>query len=220
MTEITKHLPMCRNAIAPDGSDVRILLSLPGGGMAHLGSRRNVYRRRASHCRGDLVFYRRQGRDVASPMARDITVDVYPVAVAITIGTRFQFRSFGYEPLSAVGVTMPPWPGEVKRCLSQALGNQLCRDDTRGSPRRRAAAYGPHRRWPLPNSRVTGRHSVRRERWCSRRPSVWCKTQTVLPSAETAAMLFLALLSSGQITMRKVDRWQTLAEKLDGSRSR
>jgi transposase-like protein len=40
------------------------------------------------------------------------------------------------------------------------------------------------------------------------------KTQTVLPSAETAAMLFWALLASGQIIMRKVDGWQTLPEKL------
>ena len=40
------------------------------------------------------------------------------------------------------------------------------------------------------------------------------KTQTVLPSAETAAMLFWALLASGQITMRKVDGWPTLGEKL------
>jgi putative transposase len=39
------------------------------------------------------------------------------------------------------------------------------------------------------------------------------KTQTVLPSAETAALLFWALLASGQITMRKVDGWQSLAEK-------
>jgi hypothetical protein len=29
------------------------------------------------------------------------------------------------------------------------------------------------------------------------------KTQTVLPSAETAAMLFWALLAAGQITMRR-----------------
>jgi len=41
------------------------------------------------------------------------------------------------------------------------------------------------------------------------------KTQTVLPSAETAAMLFWALLAAGQITMRKVDGWQTLNQKLD-----
>src|SRR5438270_851040 len=39
------------------------------------------------------------------------------------------------------------------------------------------------------------------------------KTQTLLPSADTAAMLFWALLASGQINMRKVDGWQTLATK-------
>jgi len=39
------------------------------------------------------------------------------------------------------------------------------------------------------------------------------KTQTVLPSANTAAMLFWALLASGQIIMRKVDGWQTLSQK-------
>src|SRR6202171_91667 len=39
------------------------------------------------------------------------------------------------------------------------------------------------------------------------------KTQTVLPSADTAAMLFWALLASGQINMRKVDGWQTLSTK-------
>ena len=40
------------------------------------------------------------------------------------------------------------------------------------------------------------------------------KTQTVLPSAETAAMLFWALLASGQVNMRKVDGWRTLSTKL------
>ncbi|HEY2684179.1 MAG TPA: IS256 family transposase [Steroidobacteraceae bacterium] len=39
------------------------------------------------------------------------------------------------------------------------------------------------------------------------------KTQTVLPSADTAAMLFWALLASGQINMRRIDGWQTLATK-------
>ena len=39
------------------------------------------------------------------------------------------------------------------------------------------------------------------------------KTQTVLPSADTAAMLFWALLASGQINMPKVDGRQTLATK-------
>jgi transposase-like protein len=38
------------------------------------------------------------------------------------------------------------------------------------------------------------------------------KTQTVLPDPATAAMLFWALLASGQITMRKVDGWASLAQ--------
>ena len=36
------------------------------------------------------------------------------------------------------------------------------------------------------------------------------KTQCALPSAETAAMLFWALMASGQITTRRIDGWQTL----------
>ena len=44
---------------------------------------------------------------------RSETVDVYAgVSLTIPLGTCFQFRSFGYEPLAAVGVTMPPWPGD------------------------------------------------------------------------------------------------------------
>ncbi len=43
------------------------------------------------------------------------------------------------------------------------------------------------------------------------------KTQTVLPDAETAPMLFWALLASGQIVMRKVDGWETLAEPLSAT---
>ena len=36
------------------------------------------------------------------------------------------------------------------------------------------------------------------------------KTQCMLPCADTACMLFWALLASGQITLRKVDGWKTL----------
>jgi mannose-6-phosphate isomerase-like protein (cupin superfamily) len=40
------------------------------------------------------------------------TIDVHPGAsVSIPVGCHFQFRCDGEEPLEAVGVTMPPWPG-------------------------------------------------------------------------------------------------------------
>jgi putative transposase len=41
------------------------------------------------------------------------------------------------------------------------------------------------------------------------------KTQAVLPSAETVPMLLWALLASGQISMRKVDGWQTLDKPIE-----
>jgi transposase-like protein len=46
------------------------------------------------------------------------------------------------------------------------------------------------------------------------------KTQTVLPSSETAAMQFWALLASGQIVMRKVNGWKTISTKPLGGHTR
>jgi putative transposase len=37
---------------------------------------------------------------------------------------------------------------------------------------------------------------------------------TVVATPATAAMLFWTLLASGQITLRKVDRWHTFDERL------
>jgi mannose-6-phosphate isomerase-like protein (cupin superfamily) len=54
--------------------------------------------------RGEM--WRRQGE-------REEVVGVEAcVCVTIPAGTHFQFRSLGNETLAAIGVTMPPWPGE------------------------------------------------------------------------------------------------------------
>ena len=34
------------------------------------------------------------------------------ITLTLPVGTHFQFRSSGSEPLAAIGVTMPPWPGD------------------------------------------------------------------------------------------------------------
>ena len=39
------------------------------------------------------------------------------VSVSIQLGTHFQLRNDGAEPLAAVAVTMPPWPGEDEAYL-------------------------------------------------------------------------------------------------------
>jgi mannose-6-phosphate isomerase-like protein (cupin superfamily) len=111
----TMRLPARPDAVAPDGSDVRVLLQLAGGSMAHfeLGPRQTstaVTHRSVEEIwlvlsgRGEM--WRRQGD-------REEVVSLEPgVCLTIPRKTHFQFRSLGDAPLAAVGVTMPPWPGE------------------------------------------------------------------------------------------------------------
>jgi mannose-6-phosphate isomerase-like protein (cupin superfamily) len=110
----TMQLPGARDVVAPDGSDVRILLQLGHGGMAHfeLGSGR-VSRAVAHHSVDELWYILRgQGQMWRRQAEREETVTLEPgTCVSIPAGTHFQFRSSGAGPLAVVGVTMPPWPG-------------------------------------------------------------------------------------------------------------
>jgi mannose-6-phosphate isomerase-like protein (cupin superfamily) len=110
-----------RDAVAPDGSDVRILLRLKGGGMAHFELAPNRTSKAVTHRTVEEIWYFVSGRGQMWRKQNEhaTVVDVYPgVSLTIPLGTQFQFRSFGYEPLAAVGVTMPPWPGEDEAIIS------------------------------------------------------------------------------------------------------
>jgi len=118
----TKRLPAARDAVAPDGSDVRILLSLGRGGMAHFelppGRTSTAVTHRTVEeiwffVSGSGEMWRKQGD-------REEIVRVEPgMCLTIPLGTHFQFRALGGEPLAAVGVTMPPWPGESEAVAVQ-----------------------------------------------------------------------------------------------------
>lgn len=43
------------------------------------------------------------------------------VSLSIPTGTRFQFRCDGPEPLTVLGATMPPWPGEDEAYLVEGV---------------------------------------------------------------------------------------------------
>ena len=117
----TKRLPPERDVVAPDGSDVRVLLGLEGGGMAHFELAPGRTSRAVAHRTVEEIWFilsgrgemwRRQGdREEVVPLERG-------VCLTIPLGTRFQFRAFGDEPLAALGVTMPPWPGEGEAVLA------------------------------------------------------------------------------------------------------
>jgi mannose-6-phosphate isomerase-like protein (cupin superfamily) len=111
----TKRLPAQRDTAASDGSDVRVLLGVAGGGMAHFELGPGETSIAVVHRTIDEVWYFLRGRgEMWRKMGDDEEVVEVGAAVCVTIPveTRFQFRSFGFEPLSAIGATMPPWPGE------------------------------------------------------------------------------------------------------------
>jgi mannose-6-phosphate isomerase-like protein (cupin superfamily) len=111
----TKQLPAERDAVAPDGSDVRLLAGLPKGGMAHFQLAPGRTSRAVTHRTVEEIWYFTSGRGQMwrKQEGRASIVDVFPgLSLTIPLGTHFQFRALGAEPLAAVGVTMPPWPGD------------------------------------------------------------------------------------------------------------
>jgi mannose-6-phosphate isomerase-like protein (cupin superfamily) len=114
---LTKRLPVAPDDIAPDGSNVRILLGLDRGGMAHFELAPGATSVAVAHHTVEEIWYFLSGRgEMWRKLKNQEKVEPVDPGTCITIpvGTHFQFRSFGYEPLAALGVTMPPWPGEAE----------------------------------------------------------------------------------------------------------
>ncbi len=115
MTFETKALPAAPDVIAPDGSEVRILLRLAGGSMAHFQLDPGEVSIAVMHRTVEELWFVAAGRGEMwrSLDGREEVVALEPgVSLSIPVGTRFQFRAVGDTPFAAVGVTMPPWPGE------------------------------------------------------------------------------------------------------------
>jgi mannose-6-phosphate isomerase-like protein (cupin superfamily) len=110
----TRQLPDAPDAAAPDGSEVRVLLQLGRGSMAHFELGAGQVSRPVAHHSVDEIWYILQGRGQMwrRQAQRQETVLLYAgTCVSIPAGTHFQFRADRSGPLAAVGVTMPPWPG-------------------------------------------------------------------------------------------------------------
>ena len=111
----TTRLPARPDAVAPDGSDVRVLLQLRGGSLAHVELPPRQTSAAVAHRTVEEIWFFVSGRGEVWRKLHDQeeVVPVDPgVCVTIPAGTHFQFRSFGDVPLGVIGVTMPPWPGE------------------------------------------------------------------------------------------------------------
>src|SRR5438132_13659425 len=99
---------------APDGSEIRLLVSGRGGSMVHCIVRPGQVTRAVRHRTVDEVWFCVSGMGEvwrSSASGEEIVELDNGVALSIPVGVAFQFRATGDEPLQVVITTMPPWPG-------------------------------------------------------------------------------------------------------------
>ena len=111
----TTQLPAEQTAVAPDGSEVRVLLGLEAGGMAHFRLNAGQVAKAVTHRTVEEIWFIVSGRGAMwrKHGEHEEIVQLEPgLCLTIPLGTEFQFRAAATEAVAAIGVTMPPWPGE------------------------------------------------------------------------------------------------------------
>ena len=110
----TRRLPEQPDIVAPDGSDVRVLLRTERGSMAHFELAPARASEAIRHRNVDEIWFVLSscGEVWRKVEGREEIAALDPgICITIPAGTHFQFRARAGESLKAVGVTMPPWPG-------------------------------------------------------------------------------------------------------------
>jgi mannose-6-phosphate isomerase-like protein (cupin superfamily) len=111
----TRQLGEAYDVLAPDTSEIRLLVGTTRGSLAHGTLLPDRVSLAVAHRTVEEVWYITAGRGQVWRKQGDqeTVVDVEPgTALTIPTGAHFQFRSIGPEPLRFVMCTMPPWPGE------------------------------------------------------------------------------------------------------------
>jgi mannose-6-phosphate isomerase-like protein (cupin superfamily) len=111
----TRFLPDRFDLLAPDGSQIRLLPQLRGGSMVHCSLLPGAVTRAVRHRSVEELWYVLAGEGQlwrSDGLTEHVTSLRPGVALSLPLGTSFQFRTLGAEPLAVVIVTLPPWPGE------------------------------------------------------------------------------------------------------------
>ena len=111
----TRQLGEKYDVLAPDTSEIRLLVGTTRGSLAHGTLPPGRASLAIAHRTVEEVWYvtAGQGQVWRKQGDHETVVDVEAgTALTIPTGVHFQFRSTGPAPLRFVMCTMPPWPGE------------------------------------------------------------------------------------------------------------
>ncbi len=111
------------DALAPDGSQIRLLHDLEGASVVHCALPVGAVSIPVKHRTVEEIWYflAGQGQVWRAQGDREQVLDARAgVSLTIPLGTHFQFRNTGDVPLEFVIATTPPWPGEDEAVLLKA----------------------------------------------------------------------------------------------------
>ncbi len=114
---VHRLLPETADAVAPDGTAVRLLAALKGGSFAHFELPAGAVSHAVAHRTVEEIWYfvAGAGQVWRKFAAHEEILDVEAgLSLTMPLGTAFQFRAAPTGPLAFVAVTMPPWPGEME----------------------------------------------------------------------------------------------------------
>lgn len=111
----TRPFPTSSDARSPAGAEIRHLIEAETANMIHSTVPPGQVNRATVHATiselwhvlsGEGQIWRRDGR------SEETTVLSAGVSIDIPVGTAFQYRCTGADPLEFLCISMPPWPGD------------------------------------------------------------------------------------------------------------
>jgi mannose-6-phosphate isomerase-like protein (cupin superfamily) len=110
----TRSFPSSPDGRSPAGAEIRFLIENESGGLIHATVPPGQVNRATVHATVSEFWHVLGGRgqiwrrdadgEVMTSLRAGVTIDV-------PVGTAFQYRCTGAEPLQFLCITMPPWPG-------------------------------------------------------------------------------------------------------------
>jgi mannose-6-phosphate isomerase-like protein (cupin superfamily) len=141
----TSLLKLEADYLAPDGSEIRVLPTMKGGGLCHCTLPAGKTSSPVAHRQVEEIWYVLTGegevwrKNAATEEPIHVTAGT---SLTIPPRTSFQFRNTGTGPLCILIVTMPPWPGAQEAEKTGGVWPATVGSDTDAGPASVAAETG------------------------------------------------------------------------------
>ena len=111
----TRAFPSSPDARSPAGAEIRYLMEGTTGSMIHSTVPAGQVNRATVHATVSEFWHVLSGEGLIwrrDDTGEETTILERGVSIDIPVGTAFQYRCNGADPLQFICVTMPPWPGD------------------------------------------------------------------------------------------------------------